>query len=102
MSLAAAAGGRLAWWRWSHGATAQAETMKNPGVAAVLSFLLTGLGQIYNGQILKGLILMGIQLINGALMLILVGYVTFAIVWLYGIVDAYSVAKRHNAGEFRL
>jgi TM2 domain-containing membrane protein YozV len=25
--------------------------MKNPGTAAVLSFLLPGLGQIYNGQI---------------------------------------------------
>ena len=26
--------------------------MKNPGLAAVLSFLIPGLGQIYNGQIL--------------------------------------------------
>ena len=25
--------------------------MRNPGVAAVLSFLLPGLGQIYNGQL---------------------------------------------------
>lgn len=25
--------------------------MKNPGTAAVLSFILPGLGQIYNGQI---------------------------------------------------
>jgi TM2 domain-containing membrane protein YozV len=25
--------------------------MKNPGTAAVLSFLLPGLGQLYNGQI---------------------------------------------------
>ncbi len=30
---------------------------KSSGIAAVLSFFLTGLGQIYNGQILKGLIL---------------------------------------------
>lgn len=29
--------------------------MKNPGIAAVLSFLITGLGQIYNGQIGKGI-----------------------------------------------
>lgn len=29
--------------------------MKNPGLAAVLSFLLPGLGQIYNGNFLRGL-----------------------------------------------
>ena len=28
--------------------------MKNPGTAAVLSFLVPGLGQIYNGKILRG------------------------------------------------
>ena len=29
--------------------------MKNAGIAAVLSFFISGLGQIYNGQIIKGL-----------------------------------------------
>jgi TM2 domain-containing membrane protein YozV len=29
--------------------------MSRPGVAAVLSFLIPGLGQIYNGDILRGL-----------------------------------------------
>ncbi len=28
------------------------ETMRNPGIAAVLSLILPGLGQIYNGQFL--------------------------------------------------
>ena len=28
--------------------------MKNPGTAAVLSFLVPGVGQIYNGKILRG------------------------------------------------
>jgi len=28
--------------------------MKNPGTAALLSFLIPGLGQIYNGTILRG------------------------------------------------
>jgi len=32
---------------------------KNPGVAAVLSFFFSGLGQIYNGQILKGIFVHG-------------------------------------------
>jgi TM2 domain-containing membrane protein YozV len=29
--------------------------MRNPGVAAVLSFLLPGLGQIYNGDFLRAI-----------------------------------------------
>jgi hypothetical protein len=32
--------------------------VKNPGTAAVLSFLITGLGRIYNGQVAKGLFLL--------------------------------------------
>ncbi len=29
--------------------------MKNPGVSAVLSFLVPGVGQFYNGDLLRGL-----------------------------------------------
>ena len=29
--------------------------MKNPGTAAVLSFVIPGLGQIYNGKILRAI-----------------------------------------------
>lgn len=66
----------------------------NPGIAAVLSFFVTGLGQIYNGQIAWGLSLMLIQAINVALMLILVGFITFPIIWIIGIWDAYRTAER--------
>ena len=31
------------------------KTMRNPGAAAVLSFLLPGVGQIYNGKIWRGI-----------------------------------------------
>ena len=31
------------------------ETMSRPGIAALLSFLIPGVGQIYNGDILRGL-----------------------------------------------
>jgi len=69
---------------------------KSSGLAAVLSFFITGLGQIYNGEIFKGIILMLIQLVNGALTVILIGYLFLPIVWLYGIINAYRAAERYN------
>lgn len=70
--------------------------MKSAGLAAVLSFLISGLGQIYNGQIGKGLVVLVVQAINVFLMNILIGYVTFAIVWVWAIYDAYRVAEKVN------
>lgn len=75
---------------------------KNPGVAAVLSFLITGLGQVYNGQIAKGIVLAVLQLINIVLMSIFIGYLTFFVLWVYGIVDAYRRAERTNRQVTRI
>ena len=73
--------------------------IKNPGTAAVLSALCTGLGQIYNGQIGKGIGLMVIQAINVLLMFVVIGLITFPLVWLYGIYDAYQVAMKENRND---
>lgn len=72
--------------------------MKNPGIAAVLSFFWTGVGQIYNGQILKGLLLIVLQAVNAMLMWVLIGFITYPIVWIWGIYDAYKTAERKNRG----
>ena len=69
---------------------------KNAGIAAVLSFFVTGLGQIYNGQIFKGILLILIQIVNGLLLYILIGFITMQIVWLYGVINAYRHAERIN------
>jgi TM2 domain-containing membrane protein YozV len=69
---------------------------KNPGVAAVLSFFFTGLGQIYNGRLLKGLVFMAAGALNIALMFILIGFLTGPLFWIYNIYDAYSDAERIN------
>lgn len=37
---------------------------RNPGLAAVFSFLFSGLGQIYNGQILKGLLIIFLSFLS--------------------------------------
>lgn len=76
-------------------------TQKSPGVSAVLSALINGLGQIYNGQILKGVIIMILQLINGALTVILIGYLFLPLVWLYAVIDAYRSAEKINKRNFR-
>lgn len=70
--------------------------MKNPGVAAVLSFFFAGLGQIYNGQFVKGLTFIVAYFISGLLMFLLIGFVTTPILWIWGMVDAYKSAERIN------
>ena len=71
--------------------------MTSAGLAAILSFFISGLGQIYNGQILKGLIIIVVQVINGALTTILIGWIPLAIVWVWAIIDAYREAEKVNA-----
>jgi len=94
--------------------------MENSGIAAVLSFVFNGLGQIYNGQIAKGLVIMffstiamAITLIGAVIMahfilsnfiyvgeliigavLFFLGVITIAILGIYNIYDAYNVAKK--------
>jgi TM2 domain-containing membrane protein YozV len=70
--------------------------MKNPGLAAVLSFFYCGLGQIYNGQIFKGILFFCCYSISILLMWVLVGFVTTPILWIWGMYDAYKTAERKN------
>ena len=69
--------------------------MRNPILAAILSVIVAGLGQIYNGQIGKGIVFIILQLINTALTVVLIGWVLMPIVglWTTGRVD--STAPRH-------
>ena len=69
---------------------------KNPGVAAVLSAVWTGAGQIYNGQIGLGLLFMGLQFINALLMFVVIGFFAGAITWLVALFMAYNTAKSFN------
>lgn len=77
------------------------KTPKNPGVAAVLSFFWSGLGQIYNGEIGKGVLLLVVYIVSWWLMLIVIGFITTPVLWIYGMVDAYKTAERLNAAGGR-
>ena len=69
---------------------------KNPSIATVLSFFYMGLGQIYNGQIGKGIVFIILYGISVALMFVVIGFVTTPILWIWGMVDANNSAKKIN------
>lgn len=67
---------------------------KSPIVAALSSLIFTGLGQVYNGNIGRGFLIL-VGAIIGSFFFVVPGIA----VALYGIYDAYTTAKRMNAGE---
>lgn len=69
---------------------------KNPSIATILSFFFMGLGQIYNGQIGKGVVFIILYGISVALMWVVIGFVTTPILWIWGMVDANNSAKKIN------
>lgn len=72
---------------------------KNPGLAAVFSFLFVGLGQIYNGQIGKGIVFFIAGIILTFTLFIMIGFILLPLFWIYNIYDAYNTAKKINTGE---
>lgn len=69
---------------------------KNPTIATLLSFFFAGLGQIYNGQIGKGVIFIISYAISALLCYIIIGFITTPIIWIWGMVDANKSAKKIN------
>jgi len=72
------------------------KSRKNPGVAAVLSFLFPGAGQIYNEQIWQGFGLMVLLFISLLTMALGIGVILFPIIWALGIYDARNQARKIN------
>lgn len=68
-------------------------TNSDPGIAAIASALLPGLGQMYNGQIAKGIILLIAYSFSAMLIFIFIGIFMVVPIWLFAIYDAYSVAQ---------
>lgn len=72
---------------------------KNPILALILSIFFPGIGQFYNGQPKKGIILIIAAIISVALFIIMIGAVLYLIVWVYALYDAYTSAVSINNGE---
>lgn len=65
---------------------------KNPAVSVLLSVLLTGAGQVYNGEIVKGLLMLGSCIV-------LWGFLLGWIISIWSVYDAYTTAKKINVGQ---
>jgi TM2 domain-containing membrane protein YozV len=74
--------------------------VKNPVLAAALSFFWAGLGQIYNGQTQKGIVYMLAYFFCLVSTLFVFGIVLALLCWFIGMVDAYITANKINNGEF--
>lgn len=77
---------------------------KNPRVAVIASFFIPGLGQIYNGEVRKGIGLIIIGMIFASMWLsliqkphmigpILVAGASYLLLWIGSMHDAYKTAK---------
>lgn len=83
-----------------------AKKEKSTGIAVLLSLVIPGLGQIYNGQIVKGFgIFVSLPILFAFLLLLLVGganttalliVILLITIYLYSMYDAHSVAREIN------
>ena len=70
---------------------------KSELLAAILSALFPGVGQIYNGRIMRGLVFIVLGGIFAALMVVIIGFILYPLFWIYNVLDAYKTAKLINA-----
>jgi TM2 domain-containing membrane protein YozV len=68
-------------------------TGKSPGVALLLSFLIPGVGQFYNGDAKKGGVMLGGYIVSIFLTAIAIGFFGIMGIWIWGMIDAHSVAS---------
>ncbi len=70
---------------------------KSSGLAAVLSLLLVGAGQMYCGRVGRGLAFLGGYVVSVLLMFVVIGFLLAPVVFIWALVDAINLANRHNA-----
>jgi TM2 domain-containing membrane protein YozV len=69
---------------------------KSPGVAAVLSVLVPGLGHLYSGNPMSAVFWFVSAFISALLILVAIGIFLFPVVWLGAIVHAYVSTANFN------
>lgn len=66
----------------------------NPVLAALLSAILPGLGQIYNRELERGLAFIAGSIVSGFLAIFVIGLLIYPLVWVFAIYDAYTRAEQ--------
>lgn len=77
---------------------------RNPGLSAVISTIIPGLGQIYSGQIVKGIAfvmaMMAVMILISSPILVSEKVIIsslYLILWAYNIFDAHKSAEKINS-----
>ena len=70
--------------------------VKSPIFALFLSAILPGAGQLYNGDAKAGIIYIILTLISIPLFFIVIGYITYSIIWFIAVYTAYTGAQKVN------
>lgn len=71
---------------------------KQPGIAAVASLVIPGAGQIYLGELNRGILFIVATAVAGILSMFLIGIPFLIGIWIYAIYDAYNLAQGQEPG----
>jgi TM2 domain-containing membrane protein YozV len=71
--------------------------MKSTGIAALLALIIPGLGYIYVGKIMEGIIILILAIVLGVLFWLLIPIVILLVLWVWQIYAAYQLANQYNA-----
>ena len=70
---------------------------KSEALSLILSLLIPGLGQIYNGQVKKGAIMIVAAVVCSFVMFLFFPLAfLYLVLWIYGMYDAFKDAKEYN------
>ena len=72
---------------------------KNILIAIILSVFLPGLGQIYLGLDHKGAIFLIAYVVSAILILLLIGFLLCAVIWIWALIDTIISTNALNRGE---
>jgi TM2 domain-containing membrane protein YozV len=70
---------------------------KSPAVSLIVSFFLPGVGSMVNGDVGIGVVILAIFLVGIPLSFLIIGIPMILGAWIWGMVDAYTGARRWNA-----
>lgn len=72
---------------------------KSPAVALLISFFIPGVGSMVNGEVGVGVAILAAYLFSLILIVVFIGILLAPVVWVLGMVHAYTGARRWNTAH---